>query len=226
MTMLEHSSWIRRALTFLDSLSRFSINVTCSSTVRPVMSMTQVSDLSKKLRVKIPDPIVRFLSEASAGFDFEYRCSFEESNLALIQGVFPFRQEPELFGGGSLCDASLFEELQDASIGWASGMDSMSIDKLLWQRSFPFFPLNTGDALGLDVLENSQDPPVVYLAHDGYGQSSVVFESFDHFLKAWEKVHYIYPDLVVFLTPFRDPKTGIVDIDSPKIELLRKLFEN
>jgi hypothetical protein len=66
------------------------------------------------------------------------------------------------------------------------------------------------------------DFPVVYLDHDGCGETKLLAPSFDEFLNAWEKLYYIQAGLLRGY--FTDPVRGTINPESPKKACLDDLF--
>lgn len=219
--MLNFTSWINDAVAFLDGMRALPGEVTTNSKVAATISTEEIRSLSKGLRIEIPPPIERFLSQGSSGFDFRYSWIYPEHFFASVQDIFS-DTNGYLHGGIRLCNAADFAVYQDgcrgSSIGW--GLRGLFRDSEFLARSFPFAPIGTGDFLGLDVFADKNEPPVVYLSHDpSDSENYVLCKSFDQFLRHWKELCYTAPGVSGF-APFRDPFTGEL---KPKRELVRKL---
>ena len=89
------------------------------------------------------------------------------------------------------------------------------------KRSVPFARMPNHDFLALDPEPDVDDPPVVYLSHDG--ESKLIAASFASFLGEWARLGYIGPELW-FLEDFIDRRSGCLTSESKKAKALRELF--
>jgi hypothetical protein len=91
----------------------------------------------------------------------------------------------------------------------------------LWRNSFPLCDLGTLDAVGLLRRPNcsEDDYPVIYLSADG--NSHIIDNNLDSFLRHWEQLYYIWPSTLLY---FCDPTTGRITQDSGQWEPLHRLF--
>lgn len=81
--------------------------------------------------------------------------------------------------------------------------------------------MGNGDYLAAELGKGSDNPPIVYLSHDG--DSRLLAPSLMDFLKVWEQLCYIGPELWM-LEPFLDSETGYLRADTKDAALLRDLF--
>jgi hypothetical protein len=65
--------------------------------------------------------------------------------------------------------------------------------------------------------------PVVYTAAEAFGEKALISESFQQFLKDWEALCYITPDLET-LEPWVTGSNAVFDVSGEKTELLQGLF--
>lgn len=90
--------------------------------------------------------------------------------------------------------------------------------------SVPFVEMQNGDFLALDIEADAEVPPVVYLVPDLVQDDDwLIARSFDDFLKQWEDLCYIGPEIAL-LGELCDERTGMLDVDSRRAEALRCLF--
>jgi hypothetical protein len=215
--MFGYSQWVGRAVAFINALRTLPGEVTSEVAVAPPLSESEVSKYEHGLRVPIPKPVREFLTNGSASCHCRYTWTPIGQNLAVLQELFPAKSY--IYGGASLCNVEDFASFQIGCSDWVSEWSDASDDKILWRRSFPFASIGNGDYLALDVA--IQDvAPVVYLGHDGSGQSCRLAGSFQQFLLDWEQICYLES---WFWYTFADPSSGQV-IESEQLTKLRHLF--
>jgi hypothetical protein len=126
-----------------------------------------------------------------------------------------------------LCLASNLAELQGYCLEWAKGFDvedeACRKNRDLWVRCTPFAHIGNGDLLALDADGRIENPPVAYLSHEGEGPSSIIAPSFTEFLRHWEAMSYIGPEIWL-LNHWIRSDSGFIDSAQTKTELLRNLL--
>jgi hypothetical protein len=128
-----------------------------------------------------------------------------------------------IYGGTNLCELSSFPE-------WSKDCQTCALEtwiaeepdqKQLWLGSLPIAALKNGDYLATGA-EPEADPPVIYLSHDEV--SGVIAPSFTRFLRTWEDLCYIGPE-IWRLSEYISPSTGYLVANTPQAQTLRRLFK-
>ena len=102
---------------------------------------------------------------------------------------------PYLRAGLEFCSIDDAISLPEHFLGWAESFKEWyPKDARFWESSVPFISLGDGDHIGLYVKDNTEDPPICFLCHDGCGGSGLIACNFDSFLLAWEQVGYLEID--------------------------------
>ena len=221
--MPDYTSWITRAVEFTEGLRSLPGDIQVTVEVSPPINEAQVAALNSRLRLKLPGPIVHFLTTASAKCLCEYWWEPSAPLRRQLDELFP--SKTFVFGGSSLCHWDKFDSNERGrdDTGEALQRDYPE-DARFWLNSVPFYEAGDGDCLGLYVGTDwmGEEYPVVKLDQHGCGWSKVVAPSFDEFLSVWEELNYLHP---CFLIPYlRDPITGYISPNSPKTEKLKALF--
>lgn len=217
-----YEKWMQRAVEFTESLRPLPGKPDVDVQVAPPISMEAIDQLAKKSRLGIPEPLRRFLADASAHCCCHYWWEPPEQLQSQLDAV--FHGSHFFWGGANFCDGTEISDLQECCLDWATSFkDEFPRDSRFWENSIPFIPVGNGDYLALYIESNPDDPPVVYLNHDGYGGSALLAASFDEFLAAWEDLGYVGGWL---LFEFVNPETGHVDPKAHprKTEILRTLL--
>ena len=216
-----YEKWMQRAIEFTESLRQLP-GIDVDVQVASPMSMEAIDQLAKKSRLGIPGPLRRFLADASAHCCCHYWWEPPEQLQSQLDAV--FHGSYFFWGGADFCNAIEISDLQECCLDWATSFrDEFPRDSRFWENSIPFIPVGNGDYLALYIKSNRDNPPVVYLNHDGYGGSAFLSPTFDEFLAAWEDLGYIGGWL---LFEFVNPETGYVDPKAHprKTEILRTLM--
>jgi len=91
-----------------------------------------------------------------------------------------------------------------------------------WQNAFPFISIGNGDVIACDVSGALDDPPIIYLDHEGEQQPPIA-KTLSDFLHHWERIYYVGPDCWD-LKPFIDKRTGFLNSELRAAKKLRETF--
>lgn len=193
--------------------------------IAPPLSDDAIQKLQVSCRLPIPASLRRFWKEASGHCNCTYRWNnIPERFQTQLELAFPDWSLPGIWGGPELESAESCVKLADAFLEWADRFrDEYPKDSRYHEYSLPLVPVGDGDYAGLYVRDNQDNPPVVYLCHDGCGASGEMAPNLGTFLDSWERLNYIG---IHFLTSFIDRRTDRLDPDGFPDELsaLRALF--
>lgn len=234
--MLDYAEWLQRALRFLERLRRLPNTVDYSVkgsdipgtlkleiAVAPPLSEQEVQDLSRTCRLPIPNPLKRFWIQASGHCHGTYWWDTPPDFEEQIAIAFPYWSSAHIWGGPHFESAAEIVRLADGFVSWADLFRKHSPeDAPFWQHSLPFVP-GDGDYIGLYLEHDSDDPPVVYLCHDGGGNSTIIAPTLDEFLMRWEEIGYLG---IHFLSSFFHERTGLLEpsVFPSKLEAVRSLW--
>ena len=222
--MFDYQLWIERAVSFADNLAELTLyfgDVRSEVSVQPPLTESELTEIASKIDKQIPQELANFWLTGSRHCDCTYICEDAKSEIvSQIETIFGSFQE--IYGGASLIDAADLPQHLINCRGWAeeTWVAEYPQDKNFWLNSMPFAEMNNGDYLALDIIEATDNPPVIYLSHDD--ESFIIAESFTDFLTHWERLCYIGPE-VWMLENFRG-ENGYINSDSSKAEDLRKLL--
>jgi hypothetical protein len=221
--MFDYSTWIGTARDFVSSLVSLPGEVNVETSVAPPMTQHEADVLARSLPMGLPRVIRDFLTEGSSRCECRYWWEPPARPWPELREIFP--SQNFIDGGPSFCHPEILADLQESRLDWAEGFDGdddeSRRDRELWTRSAPFSEIGNGDLLALDISEDTDDPPVVYLSHEG--GSNVIAPSFNHFLQHWEVMSYIGPEIWL-LNDWIDGRSGWIDSNHQKSPLLRSLL--
>jgi hypothetical protein len=138
-----------------------------------------VQGLNPQLRLSLPAPLQAFLENGSSRCDIHFLWDPPKNLVPIAQSL--FARGGHIFGGTCLCDAARLVQWQEwcregAEETWIADEPR---EREFWLNSAPFAFMSNGDFLALDVRGKPEDPPVVYLCHDGMSfQLTVSFDEF------------------------------------------------
>jgi hypothetical protein len=226
--MTNFKEWIQRALTFAGSCWQLPGETEVEIRALPPLPSEDAKSLASQLRHGLPDPLKRLFMEGSKCFS----CSFSLDNYrGRCDVVYSSFGVVSLFGGPKFCPADSLIHLQEEVEGWADGFDlplhqgQCVADSQLWHRCVPFQAMRNGDYLALDTVTLNGQLPVVYLNHDGAGESRIISPSLDAFLDVWEEICYVGPE-IWYLAPFFDVGTKMLTSQAPAASAIRKVFSH
>lgn len=219
----DYAHWISTAKTFVSSLADLPGEVSVDASVTPPMTRHEADTLARSCPMGLPPVLIDFLTLGSGRCDCRYWWEPPSRPWPQLKEIFTY--ENFIYGGPAFCHPEMLAGLQETRLDWAEnfeGDDDESVrDRELWTRSTPFAHIANGDLLALDTQASDLDPPVVYLSHEG--GSSVISPSFTGFLRHWETMSYIGPEIWL-LSYWLDNDSGFIDSNHPKSALLRRLL--
>ncbi|MCC7423898.1 MAG: SMI1/KNR4 family protein [Planctomycetaceae bacterium] len=219
--------WVKRAVDFTTSLNRFGPETVRESTAAEPLSAAQLQALESSLAVRIPESLKHFLRTESAACCCRYNVSIHRPPTEVAVAVMGMELASQMSamnysGGASLSQCENFADWNPNP--WWEGLEE-HLDRAMievWSESFAFMALDCGDFLGLHTAANADDPPVVYLDHEGEFHRPIA-PSLQYFLDAWEKLFYIGPEIWK-LKPFLDQETGYLVPEGNEFIELQRVF--
>jgi hypothetical protein len=207
--MLDYAKWLERAAKFTEHLRNLPGEIKIQIEVAPPLSEGAIRKLAESCRLPIPQSLQRFWKEASGHCNCTYWWDTPQSFHKQMLVAFPHWSLSHIWGGPQFESASDIVELADSGLAWAGGFrGEYPKDARFWEYSIPVIPVGNGDYVGLYTRDNAEDPPVVFLCHEGCGASGVIAPDLDEFLRRWEQLGYIG---IHFVSAFLNPKTGWLD---------------
>lgn len=157
----------------------------------PPISSSDVEDIEQSTPHRIPQSLRTFFTEGASEVRLSFSCKFSEEVR---------RQNPHLpvefrAGEGVVLPAPLLSarslkryiaEAQDYA-SW-SGISEDETEQAVWNRAIPIAMWNNSDFLALDPGIDVNDPPVVFLDHEG--ESYGIAGNLAGFLTAWRDVSF------------------------------------
>ena len=222
--MFNYKAWVDRAIQFterIQNLKPFFDEITIVSTLQPPLTDSEIIEVKSKAEKYIPLELINFWTTGSANLNCHYYLSNPKTErLSQINEIFGLQSS--IYGGASFLIAN---ELPDKLLDLKEWAEETWIveypnEQKFWLNSVPFFEMQNGDCLALDVAEEKDDPRVIYLSHDD--ESSVISESFTNFLTNWERLYYIGPE--GWLLDIFQNESGFICSDSDEAEKLRNIF--
>lgn len=219
---MDYRAWTDHVREFSAAIRQLPGEVRCTLQIDPPLDNTDLAGLKSKWPDGLP-PTLRELWTAGSGRVFcRYVWTPPPAELPCLREIFPsqrsiyggvrFDPAREVFPGNSGADPS--DEDMLAVLG-RRGLD-------LWCRSALFLPIGNGDYLGLDTQDHPEDPPVVYLVHDG-PESACISRSLSDFLRDWTELSFIGPEFWL-LDYWIDHQAGRLDPAKHKTAELRRLL--
>lgn len=215
-----HEHWVEGARAFVRTRTKtipgFSGRVRTAKAL-PVATLAQ---MRKSLPLDLPNSVAEFLLSASSGLHFRYEWDVSGEPDERIENVGV--NGNKMLGGTTICSASAMPKWLKDCRAWAeeTWIADDSDEQALWLKCLPIASLQNGDFIAVKTERN--DPPVVYLSHDN--ASRVISPSFMTFLKTWERLCYLGPEIWM-LENFIDPKNGFLNADTVQAQALRRLFQ-
>jgi hypothetical protein len=218
--IMDFGAWVRRARAFMDVTGSLPGMEIASRRVSRPLDRSRMEMLARSLRRPVVPVLARFLATGSGGLQCRYVFEPDGAQSAALDELFG---QSRIYGGPTLCIASELVEYSRSVKDWIS--DSWIAEdreqKEIWSHSFPFAALDNGDFLALDVTVEHDDPPVLYLDHEG--PSVELSRSFSAFLATWEGLGYIGPEIWL-LGPFV-AEDGRLSAEVPAARRLREIFD-
>jgi len=132
----------------------------------------------------MPMSLRRFLTEQSAHIMFWWSTDtpprFPDVHDAPASGSFELNLE-------------CLRNLTDGGKDWMFGDEPDDVRER-WVRSWAVIHAANGDMLALDVTEDANDPPVIYLNHEAHEAIWTVSPSWDTFIHEWARLGCVGPE--------------------------------
>ncbi len=208
--MFDYNGWIKEAEHFISRVAQTKEDfraVDVEISIQESLSREELHHITNDIGFYIPKELQNFWLQAARSCNIRYVC-FDATGQADIYGEIRFFDPLKLSENLDDCKewAGIFMEYPDPA------------QSAIWLNSLPFQEISNGDYLGLDISIKDDNPPVIYLSHDG--DSQIIASSFTSFLSTWADLCYIGPENWI-LEPFQDEK-GWIDSTSQKADSLRK----
>lgn len=201
--MLDFSQWLADAITFLRRMQTLPGDIRIEGSVMPPHDAPEIALLQAKSRLPIPETLGRFWREGTRQSDLSYCWDTPARFHNQLAAAFPRYSRSWVWGGASFLSAEESCGLTHDFVSWADAFgECFPRDARLWRHSFPLIPDGGGDYIGLYVRDAPDNPPVVYLCHDGCGASCEIAPNLEVFLSRWAEIGYVGVDL---LLTFCDP---------------------
>lgn len=196
-----------------------------SNNVSPPLSRTELDALTRRLGNPLPGAFRLFLKFGGAALQSRYTFAWDPDDRAAKQAfraLFPL--SAYITGGACIAPAEELSDLEQSCYEWSVVFserdDPDKADD--WRNALPVIAIGKDDYIALEgnTSEDPDDPPVLYLSHDGDDVQLAV--SFTEFLTAWERLCYLGPEMRL-LERFLD-SDGALDPNSREADQLRQLF--
>lgn len=206
--MFDYVSWVQRAEAFIKNVAQFENcdELQTEIAIAPPLTASELQQLQENFKKPLSLELQRFWMTASR--HCHWHCYLENDS-----GTF--------YSAPTFLDAT--ELLEETAIcrDWADGCSEDPAQEALWLQSVPFISMRNGDYLGLFAPTSHDDPPVAYLSHDDV--SRIIAPSFTEFLKVWEQLCYIGPEIWE-LEKYLD-SNGMWDASTARAEQLRSFLQ-
>ncbi len=209
--MIDYGEWLRRAVDFAEGIKALPGDVEVEIKVAPPISEAEVKRVVEASPLPIPKPLVRFWTEASGNGYCRYWWKTPAKFQEQREFAFPYWSLSHIWGGPEVISHTSILESSQFAKEQATYFEEYPRDARFWGNSLPFIEVGNGDSVGFYVGEDAENPPMVYLCHEGGGGSSLIAENFDEFLQQWETLGYIG---IHFLCMFCDEESGMVNSDA------------
>jgi hypothetical protein len=185
-----------------------------------------VDALARRLDQPLPSAFRLFLKSGAAALNCRYTFECDPNDRAAVDAARElFVLAPCICGGACIGPASELPRFAQSCAEQAKVFlidhDSDKADE--WEEALPVLAIANGDYIALEgnTIKDPDDPPVLYLSHDG--ENVQLADSFTAFLTTWERLCYLGPEIWL-LDRFRD-YDGLLVPDSPAVDQLRQLLE-
>ena len=219
--MLDSKTWVERAVAFIGRFEGLVRPELLRAETLPPLSDGEMDEIAAEIDLPFPESLRRFLVEGAATCACHYLWELPEelqTSLSQIIGL------DTVYGGAMVCDARELPEFQNPRLNPCWGPLTPEQMEFL-EGLLILVPILNGDLLALNVAVDRDNPPVVYISHENFSESTTIAQSFEQFLEDWEKICYIGPEIWM-LESFLNPDTGFIDATLPAAELLRESFRH
>lgn len=176
----------------------------------------QIKDIEEQLHVCLPGSFKKVLLEFSARFRFRW---FLPDEIALPE---KFRG---IFSGDMHWDLSKLVELEQDRLEWIRVVfpDPHDPYDAVWHDKLSFYDVGNGDFLSFD-LSQGEDPPIVYLSHDGCtSHGCILANNFIDLLDRWSQLGFVGGEDWQWMPFTSDAKSGILPNSTQGIEFRKFL---
>jgi len=184
-----------------------------------------VDALARRLDQPLPGAFRLFLKSGAAALHCRYTFEHDSDDRAAAEAFHDlFPTQSHIYGGACVGPANELPSFAQSCAEWAkvflTAHDTDKADE--WEEALPVTAIANGDYIALDgtTARDPDDPPVLYLSHDG--ENVQLADSFTAFLTTWERLCYLGPEIWL-LDRFRDDD-GLLDLDSRAVDQLRQLL--
>lgn len=160
-------------------------------TVLPPLAEDDLRAIEEELEHPLPRSLRDIAIKASAGFNAQWSINKKD--------ILP----PEL----TSAEWCLLEfaardviSLEDHRRGWVESVfsDPNNEHDAPWHHSMPFIHVANGDLIAFDLRSPSDDPPVIYLNHEGHypgsGHGQRLGDNFTDFMSRWSRLGCVGPE--------------------------------
>lgn len=217
-------SWLASLQRWAEAIDPLAVGpFACNAS--PPASKQEVAELEAETGRRIPEVIRRFLLEQASEVNFYW---FLEDDARrdvpanACRGSIEFGIETiRSFNRSRLADIFKDEEVEAI--------------RERWGRAFEFVGVANGDQIALDLYEDPESPPVIYLNHEEPDLHIRLAESFDQFIEAWFSLGCVGPESWIlrhFMTDNGEPlppgtdgtPTSKIDPNCPNAKAFRAYF--
>lgn len=220
---MNYKQWLDDAVAFMESLRTLPGEMKVEIEVGPPLAESEIDRLTATCRLPIPQPLRRFWAEASGSCHATFWWDVPAELQNLVRAAFPFWNGTYIWGGLDFATPTEVVELAHTYMDVARDKMVPPKDARYYAYTLPLIVYGNGDYLGLYVKDDANNPPLLYLDHEGCGGSGPVAPTFDDFLADWQRVHYLG---LHFLDAFKTWQARGYDFQSNEraLEAIRSLF--
>ncbi len=161
------NEWINALKPYIDGPAHIDI--------RGSITDDELDDFEDEIEYEVPEQLREFLLNESAYIDFWWD---------LKSNVVPLDVPDKPHSGYIEFNLETMLNLNADRLGWLSGNEPQII-KQQWKQAFVFLGVPNGDRIALDVFQNQDDPPVIYLNHEEPEKQARLADTFNEFIESW-----------------------------------------
>ncbi|WP_254509143.1 SMI1/KNR4 family protein [Anatilimnocola floriformis] len=194
--MLDYARWLSDSASFLDAMRGLPGDIQIELNIAPPVELSELASLQNASRLRIPTSLKQFWMQGSRHARGTYSWDAPAAFRSQIEVAFSNWSSTHVWGGPEFTPAEDVCRLTHDLVSWSEGFgEEYPRDARLWLHSFPLIPAGNGDHVGLYVRDDTDDPPVVFLCHDG--GSAIIAPNLDTFLRRWEDVGYLGVEFIM-----------------------------
>jgi hypothetical protein len=221
---MDYKDWTAKLIAFVDGLpGKVTGAIEANAKAKPPLTEPDLLALEHDLGVSLPRSVREFLLNGARAISATYswtpggETSDELSEAGLAECI---------RGGGEFLSVDDFAEFRADARSWAieTAIAEDPVDQERWLNSLPFYDLNDGDYLAIDLSQGVEDPPVLFLCHED--ESWILSSSFSAFLAEWAACSYVSPRCWELFgdEPFFDKETRQLSGQTEAAALLQQLL--